>query len=92
MKKDILKIYADKKAEVEKLEAEIKELQPKVMEVLDKDGVLTLREEYGTFSVVLRKKWTYSKALTEKEKQYDAIIKAAKADEQTLHVKTANLV
>ena len=61
---------------------ELEVLEPKVLAYLKKEGVDTLKEGYGTFSVVYRKKWTYSPALMEKDKEYKTIIKAKQQEEQ----------
>ena len=74
--------YADKKVEAIKIAEELKELEPKVLGLLEKQGVDTLKETYGTFSAVYRKKWEYSPALLQKELEYDTIIKARKTEEQ----------
>src|SRR3990167_1120907 len=74
--------YADKKAEAAKIAEELKELEPKVLGLLEKQGIETLKETYGTFSVVYRKKWEYSPELIQKETEYEVIIKAKKAEEQ----------
>jgi hypothetical protein len=79
---DILKLYAEKKAERAKVDSELDELEPQVLGYLNEKGFDTLREDYGTFSVVYRKKWSYTNQLVEKEKQYAEIIKTAKLDEQ----------
>ena len=81
-KKTVLETYAEFKAKKEEIEDALANLQPEVMAYLEKEGVDTLREEYGTFSIVYRKQWIYSKELQEKEKQYNAIVKTAKQDEQ----------
>ena len=78
----LLEDYAAKEEQLKALEAEIEAMKPKVLATLEKQGVDTLKETYGTFSVVYRKKWTYSDGLSEKEKQYNAVIKQEKADEQ----------
>ena len=78
----ILEAYAARKAELKQIEAELDEMEPEVLKLLEKNGMDTLKEDYGTFSVVYRKKWTYSKELVEKEKQYATVIKAEKQDEQ----------
>lgn len=80
---NLLKDYADKKAELSLLQDELDEMEPKVISLLTAQGFDTLREEWGTYSIVYRKKWMYTPELIEKEMQYNAIIKQAKADEQT---------
>jgi hypothetical protein len=79
---ELLERYADRKQSIKLLEMELEVLEPKVLAYLDKEGVQTLQEAYGTFSVVNRRKYTYTKELVEKQKQYDVIIKAAKQEEQ----------
>lgn len=78
----LLKKYADKKREMKELEAEIEELEPKVIGFLDKQGLDTLKEPWGTYSLVYRKKWSYTPELIEKEKEYKTIIKQKQTDEQ----------
>ena len=78
----LLKKYADRKRTLKDLEAEIDELEPKVLGLLEKEGLDTLAEPWGTYSVVYRKKWIYSTALVEKEKEYKTIIKSKQNDEQ----------
>jgi hypothetical protein len=79
---ELLERYADRKESIRLLEMEVEMLEPKVLAYLDKEGVDTLKEAYGTFSVVNRKKWTYTPELIEKKKQYDTIIKAKQTEEQ----------
>lgn len=74
--------YADKKAEAGRIAEELKELETGVLGLLEKQGVDTLKETYGTFSVVYRKSWEYSPALVQKELEYNTIIKASKSEEQ----------
>lgn len=74
--------YADKKAEAARIAEELKEMEGKVLGLLEKQGVDTLKETYGTFSVVYRKKWDYSPALIQKELEYNTIIKSRKTEEQ----------
>ena len=81
--------YAEKKAEAAKIAEELKELEPKVLGLLEKQGIDTLKETYGTFSVVNRKKWEYSPALVQKELEYDTIIKSKKTEEQEAGVAKA---
>lgn len=81
--KTILETYAEFKEKKQEIEDALDNLEPEVLAYLEKEGVDTLREEYGTFSVVYRKRWAYSKELGEKEKQYNAIIKGQKEEEQT---------
>jgi alpha-galactosidase/6-phospho-beta-glucosidase family protein len=78
----LLEEYAAKKAELQALEEELVAMEPKVLTALEKAGVDTLKENYGTFSVVYRKRWTYSEELTEKEKEYKTIVKARQQEEQ----------
>lgn len=82
-KETLLKTYADLKAQAKALDAEIEATEGKVLKYLEAEGVDTLKEEYGTFSVVNRKKWIYSAALQEKEKEYKTIIKSKQNDEQS---------
>lgn len=79
---ELLKLYAEKKATIKQIESDLDELEPKVLAYLEKEGVDTLAEEWGIYSVVYRKKWLYSQNLTEKEKEYKAIIKQKQQDEQ----------
>lgn len=79
---NLLQDYAALKAQQKEIEANLEDMEPKVLSLLEKTGVDTLQEEYGTFSVTYRKKWTYSEELVEKERQYAAIIKQEKSDEQ----------
>lgn len=81
-KETLLKTYAYLKAQAKALDAELEVAEGKVLAYLEKEGVDTLKEEYGTFSVVNRKKWIYSVALQEKEKEYKTIIKSKQNDEQ----------
>ncbi len=78
----LLKKYADKKKELEELQAEIDELGTKVLTWLDKEGFYTFSEPWGTYSIVTRKKWTYTPELVEKEKEYKEVIKAKQTEEQ----------
>ncbi len=79
---NLLERYAELKAQAKAISEELDVMEGKVLGYLEKEGVDTLKEEYGTFSVVYRKKWTFSKELVEKEKQYAVIIKAEKQEEQ----------
>ena len=79
---NVLQDYALLEEEIGILEERRDALKPKILTLLEKDGTDTLREDYGTFSIVYRKKWTYSSSLAEKEKQYNAIIKADKKEEE----------
>lgn len=79
---ELLKIYADKKAAIKQAEAELEEMETKVLAFLEKQKIDTWKEPFGTFSVVYRKKWSYSPALVEKEKEYKTIIKQKQSDEQ----------
>ena len=79
---NLLADYAALKAQQKEIEANLEVMEPKVLGLLEKRGVDTLVEDYGTFSAVYRKKWTYTSELVEKEKQYAAVIKQDKADEQ----------
>ena len=81
-KETLLKTYADLKAQAKALDAEIEATEAKVLKYLEAEGVDTLKEDYGTFSVVTRKKWSYSPELVEKEKEYKTIIKSKQNDEQ----------
>ena len=78
----VLKEYAAVNEQIAALEEKQKELKPKVLSLLEKEGIDTMKETYGTFSVVYRKTWTYTESLVSKEKQYAEIIKAAKTEEQ----------
>ena len=78
----LLQDYADKKAELARIGDELKELEPKVLGFLEKQGIDTLKETYGTFSIVSRKKWEYSPSLVQKEVEYNVIIKTKKQEEQ----------
>ena len=78
----ILKVYAEKKEQLAKLQEELDDHEAMVMQVLDERGIQTLQETYGTFSVVNRKKWTYTKELVQKELEYNVVIKERKSEEQ----------
>src|SRR3990167_5034593 len=78
----LLRVYADRKAEAARIAEELKGLELKVLDLLLKQGTDTLKEDYGTFSVVYRKRWQYSPALIQKEMEYDTIIKVKKVEEQ----------
>lgn len=78
----LLKKYAKLKTAIKETEAQIEELEPQVLAFLEKEGADTWKEPWGTYSVVYRKKWSYTPAVTEKEKEYKAIIKQKQQDEQ----------
>lgn len=78
----ILKLYAEKEEKIKELDTELAAMKPKVLNLLQERGVDTLQEEYGTFSVVKRIKWTYTKELVQKEFEYNEIIKSRKQEEQ----------
>jgi hypothetical protein len=50
--------------------------------LLEKQGVDTLAEDYGTFSVVYRKKWEYSPEYKSRKEQYDVILKGMRVEEE----------
>ena len=77
-----LQAYADLKAKAAEIAEEIKALEPKVLGVMKKSGFDTIKEPFGTFSIVRRKVWTYSPAVLQKELEYNTIIKDRKAEEQ----------
>jgi regulator of replication initiation timing len=67
MNKEILSRYAALKRDIAQAETELDELKPQVIEMMgDNDAIET---DFGTFSISKRRTWTYTPALTEKEKQ-----------------------
>jgi hypothetical protein len=77
-----LKAYADLKAERTRIDERLEEFEPKILAYLAMRGIDTLQESYGTFSVVNRKRWTYTPELMQKELEYTTVIKNLKAEEQ----------
>lgn len=80
---DVLKLYAGLEDERKKVEEKLEALKPEILKVLEEKGVDTLQETYGTYSVVYRKRWTYSSELVQKEFEYNEIVKSRKQEEQT---------
>lgn len=78
----LLKKFADKKREMKELQAELDALEPKVLGFLEKQGLDTLKEPWGTYSIVTRKKWSYTDTLIEKEKQFKIIIADMQLEEK----------
>ena len=67
MNKELLAKYAELKQIVTEAEAQLDELKPQVIEMMgDNDAIET---DFGTFSLSKRRTWTYSPAITEREKQ-----------------------
>lgn len=70
--KDVLRAYAEKKAKVKQIEADLEEMKPLIIEHLAQQGVDKLPTSLGTFTVSERSTWKYSPAvekLQEEEKQ-----------------------
>lgn len=81
--------YAKTKEQIALLMERAKELEPKVLKNLDEMRVDTYQENYGTFSVVRRKAWTYSDEYQSKEEQYNVILKEARREEQENNIAKA---
>ena len=78
---ETLKDYAALESQISELEAKRDSLKDKVLKVLEAAGIDTLKDTFGTFSRVFRKKWEYSPALVQKEKEYNMVIKDKKVEE-----------
>jgi len=78
-----IKRYAEIKAEIKRLTAEAKELEPEVTKlIMDQDGE-KLETDYATFSFVSYKKWKYSDVLIASEKDFKEKLAILKRSEET---------
>ena len=66
---DPFKVYADIKAELNRLEEERKDIEMLLIETLDGDGLKDKITSYGHFYSMGRKTWEYSEAIKEKTEE-----------------------
>lgn len=82
MNKKTLQRYADIKKTIKALEEEAKALEPVILDDLDTIGTKTLKLSYGVFSLVTRKRWTYSKELQGWEERSKVVLTSKKREEE----------
>ena len=79
----VIKRYAEIKAEIKKLTAEAKELEPQVTDLIMAQDGERLETAYATFAFVSYKKWKYSDQLIASEKDFKEKLAKLKKEEET---------
>jgi len=78
MNKELFKQYADVKNEIKRLSDIAKGIELQVREEMIKEDKTKAEAEFGTFSLVTRKKYTY----TDKVKEAEKSVKEMKKEEE----------
>jgi uncharacterized protein YlbG (UPF0298 family) len=79
---EIMKEYAELALRRDEIDYELDILKPKIMAYLDAQGIDTLVQNYGTYSIVKRVRWEYSPELNQKDTEYKVAIAERKQEEQ----------
>lgn len=79
--KQQLQQYAALKKEIKKLAKEVEEIQPEILEIVEKMNPVdkTVEMEEGTFVIASKRKYTYPLEIIEAEEKLEEAKKAAQA-------------
>ncbi len=82
MKKEKFKQYAEIKNKIKALTTEAKDIEKEVLSEMQEIEAKTVKSDFGTFSIVERKSWTYTDEVKELEMQNKVTITAIKKLEE----------
>ena len=80
MKKEIFKEYSDIKNKIKLLTDKAKSIEVQVKNEMEEQNVDQVKSDFGIFSFIKRKKWTYSENVAKKENEFKELKKQEESD------------